>query len=157
MIYFSLICISLALCLASFKLYKLSMKYENVRSELTKLELEKNEFRKQIADINHYKSFAISVNTYIGNYPAWKAQSEYREGMLNLGFPLSGNYPKGENGQWPSNLENVDIYLGKIVDSFSILLKQVGHQDFFGSSELWKSKEQLDIACGNDWLENGRF
>jgi len=96
------------------------------------------------SELSAYKEFTKSAYQYIGSYPAWKAQQEYRESMMNLGFPISA-----EINEYPTNEQNIDIYLGKIVDSFVILFSKVENQ--FGYNDLWE-KEVLTMARGVDYL-----
>jgi hypothetical protein len=78
----------------------------------------------QVRALEPYKEFTDSISFYVGNYPAWKAQSEYRQAMSDLGRPLSGEYPS-KGMSYPTHAENVDLYLGRLVDGFSELKQKV--------------------------------
>jgi hypothetical protein len=116
------------------------------------LEFKNGELNNQVSDLTPYKEFATSIYRYAGNYPAWKAQCEYREGLFNLGFPLGVKHLQNDGKHMPSHLEYVDIYLGRVVDSFSALLEKVGHPIAGITSECWKVKDELDIVRGTHWL-----
>lgn len=109
--------------------------------EVVKQRLEQSEFER-----DQYKQFAESVYIYMGNYPVWKAQSEYRQMMSEKGMPLSGEF-----SQPPTRAECVDLYLGRIVDSFADLLRSAGRE--FSSSERFMDEMQLSEARGKMWLK----
>ncbi len=78
-----------------------------------------------------YKNFAKSIYLYAGNYPVWKAQSEYRQSMDELGHTISNEFSELH----PTRLELIDRYLGNIVDAFAVLYEK-GSPDFMQSSHL---------------------
>jgi len=96
-----------------------------------------------------YKEFVESIQHYVGNYPAWKAQSEYRESMRDNGFPLSGVYPSGDRS-YPTHAESVDLYLGRVVDGFKKLRDKIHNPDF---GTHWESEKQLSSARGDHYLQ----
>jgi len=59
-------------------------------TEHHRLQIEVDRLRGIEDERNLYKDFALSTYSYAGSYPAWKAQSEYREMMHELGHPLNG-------------------------------------------------------------------
>lgn len=97
-----------------------------------------------------YKSFAMSVYLYAGNYPAWKAQSEYRQSMDELGQAIS----KELSQPHPTRPELIDRYLGNIVDAFAVLYEK-GSPGFMQSSHLgcW-DKDNLSEVKGDAFLKS---
>ncbi len=102
------------------------------------------------AERDMYKSFAMSVYLYAGNYPAWKAQSEYRQSMDELGHAIS----KESSQPHPTRPELIDRYLGNIVDAFAVLYEK-GSPDFMQSSHLgcWDN-DNLSEARGDVFLKS---
>lgn len=96
------------------------------------------------AELEAHKKFIESVYIYVGNYPAWKAQQEYREYLNEMGLPLDKNYSK----LYPQKKESVDIYLGRIVDAF-VTLNADGYFKC-GSDAAWN--ELLSHARGDNFL-----
>lgn len=74
--------------------------------------------QERVADLELYKKASFEALRYLGN-PAWKAQQEYRQGLYDAGLPLTGKYPSGANS-YPTHLENVDDYLGQLVDFYEL-------------------------------------
>lgn len=97
-----------------------------------------------------YRDFVESIYIYIGSYPAWKAQAEYREYLSEIGRPLSVS----KTEPYPTKAENVDIFLGRVVDGFSLIMnKRSACVNLrLPSSEFWK-KEKLSLARGDDLLD----
>ena len=96
-----------------------------------------------------YRDFVESVSIYVGSYPAWKAQAEYREYLSEIGRPLSVD--KAE--PYPTKAENVDRFLGRVVDGFFLIMN---HRSAYmrlrlPSSGLWR-KERLSQARGDHFL-----
>lgn len=118
-------------------------------NEIGEVRQSKRSLTEQVRLLEPYREFANSVSVYVGNYPAWKAQSEYREVLRNLGQPLSGEYPSS-NASYPTHAENVDLYLGRLVDGLSELNRQVP-----GSvpGTYWDSPEDLASARGEVFLK----
>lgn len=109
------------------------------------------EYLKTIAEERDmYKDFAMSVYLYAGNYPAWKAQSEYRQNMDELGQAIS----KELSQPHPTQPELIDRYLGNIVDAFAVLYEK-GAPDFMQSSHLgcW-DKDNLSEVRGDVFLKS---
>lgn len=102
----------------------------------------------QVRALKPYKVFADSISVYVGNYPAWKAQSEYRQALCDLGHPLSGEYPS-EGMSYPTHAENVDLYLGRVVDGFYELKQKVPESV---SGTHWDVAD-LDSARGDIFLQ----
>jgi len=96
------------------------------------------------AELETHREFIASIYFYAGNYPAWKAQQEYREYLLDIGHPLKRNYSITH----PENREQVDIYLGRIVDGFSVLNKN----GYFRYGDDHFSNEHLSNARGDNYL-----
>lgn len=97
-----------------------------------------------IAEKNAYKTFAEATYIYAGNYPAWKAQSEYRQIMSEKGSALKELSCGSKN-------ELVDSYLGRIVDSYASLFATI-KPDFMNAYH-WK-KDRLEEARGGDYLRS---
>ncbi len=117
-------------------------------SDHNKIKKELEHSKAIAAERDMYKSFAMSVYLYAGNYPAWKAQSEYRQSMDELGHTISNKFSEPH----PTRPELVDRYLGNIVDAFAVLYEK-GSPDFMQSSHLgcW-DKDNLSEARGDDFL-----
>ena len=80
-------------------------------------------------DLDLYKTFAESVKFYAGNYPAWKAQSEFREVMCEAGYPLSDRHlkPLSTYDESLNHAEYVDLYLGRVADGLAKIYKSKRH------------------------------
>ncbi len=117
-------------------------------SDHNKIKKELEHSKAIAAERDMYKSFAMSVYLYAGNYPAWKAQSEYRQSMDELGHTISNEF----SGSHLTRPELIDRYLGNIVDAFAVLYEK-GSPDFMQSSHLgcW-DKDNLSEARGDDFL-----
>lgn len=96
------------------------------------------------AELDAHRRFVESIYYYSGNYPAWKAQQEFREYLHGLGLPLKTDY----STVYPAKKESIDIYLGNIVDAF-VILKNEGYLRH-GSGLYWN--EELAKARGADYL-----
>lgn len=70
-------------------------------------------------NLEPYKEFAESIKIYAGNYPAWKAQSEFREVMHMLGKPLTAN----PDSTALKHADYVDLYLGRVVDGLASIYR----------------------------------
>lgn len=92
--------------------------FKSLLDELSALQSENEKLQEEVKSLNAHKAFTDTVSMYVGNYKMWKAQSEFRSALLELGTPLSGEYPNGESGEWPTKLENVDLYLTKLSEAF---------------------------------------
>jgi hypothetical protein len=68
-----------------------------------------------------YENFVHTIYFYAGNYPAWKAQQEFRNILYDVGSPLT--FKKDHHNQ--THKHSVDAYLGRIVDAFAALRKEV--------------------------------
>ena len=81
--------------------------------------------RELALDLDLYKTFAESVKFYAGNYPAWKAQSEFREVMSDVGHPLSDRHlkPLSSDDEHLNHAEYVDLYLGRVADGLAKIYK----------------------------------
>lgn len=99
----------------------------------------------KFAELEAYRKFIESVYFYAGNYPAWKAQQEYREYLHEIGLPLETNYAVLH----PENRDCLDIYLGRIVDAFVALNKEGYLKD--GLDIYWN--ELLSEARGDPFLK----
>ncbi|EHH1077096.1 hypothetical protein J7I01_002741 [Vibrio parahaemolyticus] len=95
-----------------------------------------------------YKDLAKSIYIYTGNYPAWKAQSEYRHCMEEWGHTISKEFSKPH----PTRPELVDQYLGKIVDGFAMLYEK-NPPDFMQSPSVFWEKDKLSEARGDNFLK----
>ncbi|WP_286824061.1 hypothetical protein [Idiomarina sp. UBA1919] len=107
------------------------------------LEAKVSECESLQSNLEHYEQFAEQCYWYIGTYPAWKAQSEFRELLVELGCPLD---PK--NG---SRAADVDFYLGKVVDACADIRTKAHRANFDDEAEHWLGT-QLSEARGDNWL-----
>lgn len=123
----------------------------HTRQQMKTIEQKVEALEAEKQNLEHYRDFAESVYIYTGSYPAWKAQSEYREMMAEQGKPVSGIYP-GE-GERITHAESVDNYLGKIVDSYSELMDKVGYSAFPGENLFWEEDSGLRKARGEEYLK----
>lgn len=108
-----------------------------------KLTAKENECADLTEKVESYEEFAEQCYWYVGSYPAWKAQSEFRELLTELGCPAD---PKSE-----SRAASVDFYLGKVVDACAELREKAPSVKFGDDAELWSNK-QLPEARGDNWL-----
>jgi hypothetical protein len=93
---------------------------------------------------DEYKEAIESLYFYVGSYPAWKAQQEYRELMFNMGLPV-------KHTSSPTHVENIDQYLGKVVNVINHLV----HKNMIKCGDVdnfWK--EGLSEARGDEYLVN---
>lgn len=81
--------------------------------------------REKAEGLEPYKNFAESIKVYAGNYPAWKAQSEFREVMHNIGAPLTDRHlsPCSSDNIPLKHAEYVDLYLGRVVEGLALIYK----------------------------------
>jgi len=110
---------------------------ERTREEHTKL--------KQV--LNSYTKFVNDIYFYAGNYPAWKAQQEFRNFLHDAGMPLTLNNDTQARGYEYS----VDEYLGRIVDAFVFLRQEVNLEGKGDDQRLWQ-EENLSQARGDVYL-----
>lgn len=101
-------------------------------AELTEERAEQERLRKTLA---HYQDFTKTISVYAGNYPAWKAQMDYRKELVEQGRGLTGKHLAHDHDH-PTKSEQVDLYLGKVVDSLDALRGKIpdavpGHWDSF--------------------------
>ena len=117
-------------------------------TEHNKIQKELERSKTITAERDMYKDFAKSIYLYAGNYPVWKAQSEYRQSMDELGHTISKEF----SGQHLTRPELIDRYLGNIVDAFAVLYEK-GSPDFMQSSHLgcW-DKDNLSEVRGDNFL-----
>jgi hypothetical protein len=97
-------------------------------------------------ELEDCKIFIESIYSYAGNYPAWKAQQEYREILSSTHLELSVNTNKHQLHKH----EYVDRYLGRIVDSFKKLIEK-RPQMAFGNLDFWEDNK-LRHARGDNYL-----
>lgn len=95
-------------------------------------------------EVEAYRKFIDSIHIYAGNYPAWKAQQEYREYLYKIGLPLKKNH----DVLHPENRDYLDIYLGRIVDAFVALMEE----GYFNHKQDIYWNEFLSVARGDDYL-----
>jgi len=103
-----------------------------------------DELRKVKQALNSYTKFADAIYFYAGNYPAWKAQQEFRNFLSDAGMPLSLQKRHPERRYEYS----VDEYLGRIVDAFVVLRQEVNINGKGDSSVLWQ-ESSLPHARGD--------
>lgn len=117
-------------------------------TEHNKIKKELEHSKAIAAERDMYKNFAKSIYLYAGNYPVWKAQSEYRQSMDELGHTIRKEFSEPH----PTQPELIDRYLGNIVDAFAVLYEK-GSPDFMQSSYLgYWDKDNLSEARGDDLL-----
>jgi len=104
------------------------------------------------SELNDYKVFATSLYNYYGSYPAWKAQQEYRELLSNKGIALTRRVLQSPDKlKSCTHEEYIDIYLGRIVDAFTKMVRMYPTH-FKGDHHYWY-EEKLSSARGNDYLK----
>lgn len=113
-------------------------------SEHDELKAERDKLQ---AEHDLYMDFAKSIYTYAGSYPVWKAQSEYRQMLEEIGHPLFD-----EHSVPPQRAELLDIYLGRVVDSFAQLIGNTPQAKIWGRNKFW-GKDQLPEARGDYFLK----
>lgn len=88
-------------------------------------DVEFSSLREKAEGLEPYKDFAESIKIYAGGYPAWKAQSEFREVMNYVGAPLTDRHlsPCGPDNTSLNHAEYVDLYLGRVVDGLALMYK----------------------------------
>lgn len=111
---------------------------ERAREEHTKL--------KQV--LNSYTKFVNDIYFYAGNYPAWKAQQEFRHFLHDAGMPLTRNNDTPERGYEYA----VDAYPGRIVDAF-VILRQEGNLGGKGDDRSLWHESRLPGARGDHYLK----
>lgn len=62
------------------------------------------------AELEAHRELFKSLYSYVGSYPAWKVQQEFRELILSLNPPT---------GHCAYHFHNLDDYLGKLVDGIN--------------------------------------
>ncbi|MEJ5069971.1 hypothetical protein WH292_19090 [Enterobacter sp. MYb186] len=106
---------------------------------------DENKKLKQV--LNSYTKFVNDIYFYAGNYPAWKAQQEFRNFLHDAYMPLTRNYDSPAR----SYAYAVDDYLGRIVDAFVILRQEVNLEGKGDDRRLWQ-EENLSQARGDIYL-----
>lgn len=66
------------------------------------------------AELEAHRELFKSLYSYVGSYPAWKVQQEFRELILSLN-------PPAEHCAY--HFHNIDAYLGKLVDEINKVRK----------------------------------
>ncbi|WP_133251232.1 hypothetical protein [Pokkaliibacter plantistimulans] len=96
-----------------------------------------------IAQLGSYQRFLASIYHYEGHYPVWKAQYEYRQCLTAWVDTLF------EQRAWFSieQLEQIDLYLGRIVDAFATLYKHHRPAFMHLQTSLWHD-DHLPYARG---------
>lgn len=97
--------------------------------------------RERVVELEMYKAASAKALRYLGN-PSWKAQQEYRQGLYDAGIPLTGDYPSGANS-YPTHLENVDEYLGQIVDFYELHHSNDGYSSGERETLSYRGSEYL--------------
>lgn len=97
--------------------------------------------------LNSYTKFVNDIYFYAENYPAWKAQQEFRNFLHDTGMPLTLNNDTPERGYEYS----VDEYLGRIVDAFVLLRQEVNLDGKGDDRSLWH-ESRLPEARGDHYL-----
>lgn len=70
-------------------------------------------------ELEAHRRYFRSIYSYIGSYPAWKAQQEFRELILSLNPPAK---------HCKYHFHNIDAYFGKVVDETNKLRHFHDHQ-----------------------------
>ncbi|MFE0412473.1 hypothetical protein ACFW0S_27560 [Citrobacter freundii] len=97
--------------------------------------------------LSPYTKFINDIYFYAGNYPAWKAQQDFRHFLHDAHMPLTQNYDSPARGYAYS----VDDYLGRIVDAFVYLRQEVNLEGKGDDRRLWQ-KENLSQSRGDIYL-----
>lgn len=111
------------------------------------LERAREEHKKLKQVLNSYTKFVNDIYFYAGNYPARKAQQEFRHFLHDAHMPLTQNYDSPARGYAYS----VDDYLGRIVDAF-VILRQEGNLEGKGDDQRLWQEENLSQARGDIYL-----
>lgn len=122
----------------------------HTKTEYAALEERHREAKERVEQLEPYREFTESIITYTGSYPAWKAQSEYREVMAELGSPIPATY----TAPLPTTAELVDMYLGRVVDGLAVLATKppLPHRtQAFGCETKWQGPG-LSSARGDRYL-----
>lgn len=93
--------------------------------------------------IQNYQFFYNTVHSYIGNYPLWKVQQEFRQLVLSL----EPNKAFTDNEY---HFHNIDNYLSKIIQVMADLKSIRARPDDFSH---WDTKEMLSEAKGDYLLQ----
>lgn len=101
----------------------------------------KKEMLEVDALIRDYKVFFDSVYTYMGSYPLWKVQQEFRQLILAL-------EPNTDNPSYEYHFHNIDNYLTKIIAVMASLnqIRPVG-------DPFWDDMKELSSVKGDDLLD----
>ncbi|MDG3424566.1 hypothetical protein P5E72_24060, partial [Vibrio parahaemolyticus] len=101
------------------------------------------------AERDAYKRFVHSIAIYAGNYPAWKAQSEFRELMISC----EQHVPVIDETLDVPIQSYIDRYLGRIVDGLQELIyEQKLLSDFVPNEESW-DPDSLEEVRGNEYIQ----
>ena len=117
------------------------------KDECEALEIKRAELVSVRRERDQYKAFAESLATYCDTYPVWGAQREFRRHMQEIGQPLSGEY-----GEEPKQPEILDIYLGRVVNSFVTLMRSGVKADFVRLNHIMFDERALNEARGECYL-----
>lgn len=71
-----------------------------------------------------YRNYVDSILIYAGNYPAWKAQQEFRQIMSEQGAPVTGKLIDLTPTE-ATKAEYLDHYLGRVIDGLQQLIPVV--------------------------------
>lgn len=90
-------------------------------------------------ELDAYRDFYKAVYEYVGTYPNWKVQQEFRQLIATLGTSDNHN-------SW--HFHNLDAYLGKLVDETNKIRKI-----YYAEDPNPLSEEYLSEARGDEYLE----
>ena len=109
-----------------------------------------SEFIRLKEQVEVYKRLANESYVYAGNYPVWKAQQEFRQLMNENNITLTDGYLR-QPFTHPTKAEQIDFYLSRIVNAFSIEINKGTQIDFVSNDMFWSSSE-LSEARGDNLL-----
>lgn len=98
--------------------------------------------KQQVKEVEDLRQFYLRIYTYLGNYPNWKVQQEYRHLLTTLVSSQTCEFPT------PYHLHNIDHYLSRLVDETNA----IAH--YFPELGKALSDEDLAEARGDYYLSD---
>lgn len=96
------------------------------------------------SELEAHRELFKSVYSYVGSYPVWKVQQEFRELILAL-------EPNTDNPGYEYHFHNIDNYLSKIITLMADL-KEIRPD----GNPFWEDEQMLSRAKGDYLLEQIR-
>lgn len=94
-------------------------------------------------ELQAYKDFYKAVYEYVGSYPNWKVQQEFRQLIATLG-------PSEDSSHF--HFHNLDAYLEKLVNETNKIRK-----NYYGEAPDHNWEKYLSEARGDQYLEQIRL